>query len=222
MGFALANAPDARAMKCDADVVNGENNQLYLDIENKSGKNLTLLSVAGAFHHPETDKLIKATNNLTYGIYLIEGAKMRLPYSFYSEFKTGDTKLNLWLEHITEGKRYRVSAYDSIVTIVEPELSFLDFKLLTTYAMVLGIVSALGYFAYLTFIPQPKRVRKPVVSAPVGTVTATGAGGYQEEWIPQHHLKKGKSKKTGAVGSGDEPSGGETSGAEGKKKKSRK
>jgi hypothetical protein len=27
-------------------------------------------------------------------------------------------------------------------------------------------------------------------------VTASGSSGYQEEWIPEHHLKKAKGKKT--------------------------
>jgi hypothetical protein len=85
--------------------------------------------------------------------------------------------------------------------------------------MVLGFIGGLGYFAYITFVPQPKKIRKPQVSTPIA-VSATGAGGYQEEWIPAHHLKK--SKKTGAVSSGDELSGGETSGTEGKRRKGRK
>jgi hypothetical protein len=94
--------------------------------------------------------------------------------------------------------------------------------------VVAGLLGGLSYFAYLTFAPQPKKRTKksvPVVSAPVGTVTATGAGGYQEEWIPEHHLRKGKkSKQAGATSgtSADELSGAETSGAEGKKRKGRK
>ena len=88
--------------------------------------------------------------------------------------------------------------------------------------MVLTLLGAAGYFSYLTFVPQPKKSRAPV-SEPVA-VTATGAGGYQEEWIPEHHLKKtAKGKKAaGAVSSGDELSGAETSGAEGKRRKGRK
>lgn len=100
----------------------------------------------------------------------------------------------------------------------------------STYFVVAGLLSGLSYFAYLTFVPQPKKRTKksvPAVSAPVGTVTATGAGGYQEEWIPEHHLRKGAKKAKqggGAVSgtSGDELSGVETSGAEGKKRKGRK
>ena len=92
-----------------------------------------------------------------------------------------------------------------------------------------GLFGGLAYFAYLSFVPQPKKSRtKPTVSsvsAPTGTVTATGAGGYSEEWIPVHHLKKGKSKKdTGLTSgtSGDELSGAELSGTEGKRRKGRK
>jgi hypothetical protein len=47
-------------MAWHTDVVNGEINKLFLTIENKTGKNVTLLSVAGEFHHPTTDQLIKA------------------------------------------------------------------------------------------------------------------------------------------------------------------
>ena len=89
--------------------------------------------------------------------------------------------------------------------------------------MILAIFSGAGYLTYVSFAPQAKKVkRSPAVSAPVGNVTATGAGGYQEEWIPDHHIRKNKSKKVGALSSGDELSGGETSGAEGKKRKTKK
>ena len=89
----------------------------------------------------------------------------------------------------------------------------------TTYAIVLGSIGSLGYYVYLSFAPQPKKRKAPVVSAPV-TVTATGAGGYQEEWIPEHHLKKPKARKGDATG--DETSGTELSGTEGRKRKGKK
>jgi len=201
-------------------VVNGEINKLFLTIENKTGKNVTLHSVAGEFRHPTTDQLIKAANNLTYGVYLPDAGRIQLPYSFHSEFSTGDIKLSLWLEHVADGEREKISAFDSIVTVVEPELSMFDFKLLTSYGMVLAILGGLGYVAYISFVPQPKQKKTAPVSAPETTATATGAGGYQEEWIPEHHLRKSKARKVGgAVSSGDEqsgPSGTDASGAEGK------
>jgi hypothetical protein len=91
--------------------------------------------------------------------------------------------------------------------------------------MVLAILGGLGYVAYLSFIPQPKQKKIAPVSAPEITVTATGAGGYQEEWIPEHHLRKSKARKVGgALSSGDEqsyPSGTDASGTEGKGRRNR-
>jgi len=208
-------------------VVNGEKNTLTLTVENKSGRNVTLLNIAGALLHPDTNVVLKNLTILKYGVPLLENKKVQLPYTFYSEFRPGDHRLNIWVEHITEGEMYRVEAYDSIITIVEPALSILDFKLLSTYAIVAAFLGGLCYLAYSTFVPQAKKSRSKKtaavsVSTP-GAVTATGAGGYQEEWIPEHHLRKSKSskKRSGAASgtSGDELSPTETSGTEGKRRK---
>ncbi|KAI0370352.1 hypothetical protein BV20DRAFT_1074637 [Pilatotrama ljubarskyi] len=216
--LAVATFPEENAF---GHVVNGERNKILVAVENKSDRNVTLKNIAGSFHHPDSNKLVKNTTALNYGIPLLEGASMQLPYLFYSEYP-GDYRLNIWLEHIADGQSYRVTAYDSIVSVVEPEGSWFDFKLLTTYLVVSGLLGGLAYYLYTTFVPQPKKRKTPQVSAPVGTVTATGAGGYQEEWIPEHHLKKAKkSKASGAATSGDETSGVE-SGTEGRKRKGKK
>lgn len=130
-----------------------------------------------------------------------------------------------------------------MITVVEPEGSWFDLKLyvfcscnfsrpvsscrafldsLSTYLVVTGILGGLGFYVYSTLAPQPKKRKSPQqVSAPVGVVTATGAGGYQEEWIPEHHLKKSKKTKATGAASGDETSGIE-SGTEGKRRKAKK
>ncbi|KAI9000525.1 hypothetical protein BD414DRAFT_429966 [Trametes punicea] len=191
--LAVAMFPEDHAF---GHVVNGERNRMFLAIENKSDRNVTLKNIAGSFHHPETNKLIK---------------------------NPGDYRLNIWLEHVADGQTFRVTAYDSIVSVVEPEVSWFDLKLWTTYLVVAGLLGGLAYYLYTTFVPQPKKRKTPRVSAPVGTVTATGAGGYQEEWIPEHHLKKTtkKPKASGAATSGDETSGVESA-IEGRKRKGKK
>lgn len=128
------------------------------------------------------------------------------------------------------------------MTIVEPEISLLDWQLYvlalrllgkrlniffysrwTTYLIVLGILGGGVYFTYLSFLPKSK---KPKVVAPTGAsapvpIAATNSGGYEEEWIPEHHLKK--TKKSGALTSDAETSGGEVSGKEGpRRRKGRK
>jgi len=205
-------------------VINGEKNSINILVENKSDRNVTLINVAGSFLHPDTDVVVKNTTALAYNVQLIEGVKLSVPYTFHSEFKPGDLRFSVWVEHQVDNQKYRVSAYDSIVTIVEPEISIFDFKLVSTYLMVTAIFGGLVYFAYLSWVPQTKKSRKRApVSTPV-TATATGAGGYQEEWIPEHHLKKTKTGKgkSVAVSSGDELSGSEVNATENKKRKGKK
>ncbi|KAL1697046.1 hypothetical protein GGG16DRAFT_84667 [Schizophyllum commune] len=202
-------------------IVNGEKNLLVINVENKSDKNVTLLNIAGSVNKPDSGALIRNLTTFPYGVSLVESVGLKLPYEFFSEC-TGDIRLNVWLDYAADDTVYRVSAFEDIVQVVEPELSFFDFKLWTTYLIVAGILGTAGYFTYLSYAPPPKRQRtkKSSVSTPV-SVTATGAGGYQEEWVPEHHLKKTKAGRKGPA-SGDELSGGETSGAEGKKRKGRK
>ncbi|KAF8968018.1 hypothetical protein BDZ97DRAFT_1975279 [Flammula alnicola] len=223
--LATAAFPETNAF---SHVVNGEKNAITITVENKSGRNATLLSIGGALLHPDTNAVLKNLTSLKYGIPLLADLKLQIPYTFYSEYP-GDHRLNIWLEHSTEDGTYKVEAYDSIVTVVDPELSIFDLKLLSTYAIVAAILGGLVYLAYATFVPQSKKPRAKkttaAVSAPVGSVTATGAGGYQEEWIPEHHLRKSKSsKKQGALSgtSADELSGAEASGTEGKRRKAKK
>src|SRR6266571_3747600 len=72
---------------------------------------------------------------------------------------------------------------------------------LSTYAIVAAFFAGLAYLAYRSYVPQKRSRSKKAtssVSAPVGSATATGAGGFQEEWIPEHHFRKSKpSKKAG-------------------------
>ncbi|KAG8213077.1 hypothetical protein J3R82DRAFT_11469 [Butyriboletus roseoflavus] len=208
-------------------IVNGERNQIYLLVENKSDQNVTLKSVGGSFHHPDNGALVKNTTSLTYDSLLLEKSKVQIPYAFYSEFKPGDLRLNIWLEHSVDDLKFRVTAFDSVVTIVEPEGSWFDLKLISTYLIVAAFLGGASYFIYLTYFPaarakKSKRVR-PNPSAPASTVTVTSSGArYEEEWIPEHHLKKPTARKPTAVSSGEEVSGGETSGTERKRRKGKK
>ena len=79
------------------------------------------------------------------------------------------------------------------------------------------------YFTFLSFFPKsnkkPKAAAPSEASAPAA-ITATNSSGYEEEWIPEHHLKKAKK---GTVTSDAETSGGEASGKEGpRRRKGRK
>ncbi|KAF8134981.1 hypothetical protein EV363DRAFT_1256906 [Boletus edulis] len=208
-------------------VVNGERNQIHLLVENRSNQNVTLNTIGASFHHPDSGALVKNTTPLKYGSQLLENSKLQIPYTFYSEFKPGDLRLNIWLEHSVDDQTFRVTAFDSVVTIVEPEGSWFDFKLISTYSIVAAFLGGASYFLYNTYFPATKakksRRTRYEASTPINTVTVTPSGArYEEEWIPEHHLKKPKARKSTTVGSGEELSGGETSGTEGRRRKGRK
>jgi hypothetical protein len=42
-----------------ADVVNGQKNKMLVGVENKSDRNITLVSIGGSIHHPESSALIQ-------------------------------------------------------------------------------------------------------------------------------------------------------------------
>ncbi|KAK2460923.1 hypothetical protein APHAL10511_007393 [Amanita phalloides] len=222
---ATAEFPESNAFGL---VVNGERNPMTIIIENKSERDVTLVNIAGSFHHPDTDALLKNLTALKVGVPLVSNVPIRLPYTFHSELKPGDLRLNIWVENSIDNDKFRVIAYNSIVKIVEPEASFFDLKMISTYIIVFAFLGGISYYAYLTLFPQTKKPRsKQAVrsSAPVSAV-ATGMGGYEEEWIPEHHLKKSKGGKklSSAISgtSGEELSGGDVSGVEGRRKKGRR
>ncbi|KAG8895902.1 hypothetical protein FRB99_000288 [Tulasnella sp. 403] len=206
---ATANFPPSNPF---AHVVNGERNQMALEVENKSPVNVTLKSAGGSIHDPESGKFIKNTTALTYGVTLISGAKTVLPYNFYSEHKPREVLLKIWVNYDdgSPSGLHRTMAYNSVVTIVEPPGSFFDLPLLFSYVVVLAILGGIGYLVYENYVPKTrkkarKHVNKSDISSPVGTVSATaGSQTYEEEWIPSHLLKQRKGKKESAVSSGDE------------------
>ncbi|KLO08805.1 hypothetical protein SCHPADRAFT_858651 [Schizopora paradoxa] len=211
-------------------VVNGERNRINLVVENNSELNVTLVAISGSFHDVESNALVKNAPTVPYGMPLLQGTKLQLPYLFHSEFKPGDIRLNIWLVHTAEGQTYNVSAYDSVITVVEPEVSIFDYRVVSTYLITIAFLGGLGYLAFNTFFPKSKKARKPVTSkggksAISSPLEVSASGAVDDEWIPAHHLKnrsvKGKGKE-GTLTSGDELSGGETSGAEAKRRKGRK
>jgi len=199
-------------------VVNGERNIINLLIENNTKRGVTLLSVAGSFHHPETDRVLKNTTATKFGVKIKEGGKTPVEYPFYSQFKPGDVRLKVWLE-VSDETQHRVSAYESVVTIVEAEVSLLDWQLWTTYLIVCGILGGGAYLVFDSYVPKPKKSKASAPSE-IGAavpVAATSSGGYEEEWIPEHHLNK--TKKSGVVTSDADTSGGEAAGKEGPRRR---
>lgn len=84
------------------DVVNGEKNNMFLMVENKSERNITLKTVSGSVHHVDTNALVKNVRGSTccssvvgltllqitalpYKMPLLQNIKLQVPYQFHSE-----------------------------------------------------------------------------------------------------------------------------------------
>jgi hypothetical protein len=81
-----------------------------------------------------------------------------------------------------------------------------DFYSVLTYLIILAVFGGAGYLTYISYYPKTKKRTIPTPSAPVD-VKATTASGYEEEWIPEHHLRTRSRRPLGAVkSSGDESS----------------
>ncbi|KAG8755268.1 hypothetical protein FRC14_004206 [Serendipita sp. 396] len=117
-----------------------------------------------------------------------------------------EARFQVYVNYEQEDVQEEKVAFDGLITIVEPSVSLFDWRLLSTWSFVAALLGGAGYFTYLNFFPAPKKATKVKKAAPVGPIDSpviAGSGVYNEDWIPAHHIKKGKGKG-GALSSGDE------------------
>jgi len=189
-------------------VVNGQRTKLIVKVLNQSGGNVTLVDIAGSFHDPDTGKTLRNITAGKFNMPIIQDMNLTFPYWITSELRPKDTKLHVWANILEGDNKFRMTAYDSIVAVVEPPTSIFDIQMILTYLTVLGLIGGGGYYAYLTLNPPPK-VKKGRNVAPPAAVAAQvplpatpgGAARYEEEWIPAHHLAgAGRARKVSTKG----------------------
>ncbi|KAJ9104797.1 hypothetical protein QFC19_003938 [Naganishia cerealis] len=189
-----------------AHVVNGERNRLLLSLANAGPDNFTLVNAAASYHDPARDwALLSNTTASKYNIPLIAGSNFTLPFQVYSEFRPQELGLTVWANlKDASGAMHRMVAYNSTVTVVEPQNSLFDIQLyaqsmtlgrpLFMYLILAAALGGLSYLAYQTlsarYFPKSstsggKRFKKSSSATVQGTgekvVVATdgkGQGGY--------------------------------------------
>ncbi|KAH7341404.1 hypothetical protein B0J17DRAFT_646444 [Rhizoctonia solani] len=202
-------------------VVNGQSTELIVKILNTSGANVTLVDIGGSYHDADTGKTLRNVTTRKFNLPLIEGMNLTFPYILTSELRPRDTKLLVWANIKDADKNvFRMTAFDSIVAVVEPPTSIFDIQMILTYLITLGLLGGGGYYAYLTMNPPPKKKsgapNVPPTQVPLPE-TPGGAARYEEEWIPSHHLS-GAAARTRKVSRGEALSSGDESASSKKKK----
>ncbi|GFZ43956.1 hypothetical protein JCM24511_01676 [Saitozyma sp. JCM 24511] len=231
-------------------VVNGEQNSVLLHLINSGEKNYTLVSASASYHDVNNHwALVKNASTLRYGVPLVSGSNFSAPFQVYSEFRPQDIGLTVWVNLAEPGSTalHSITALNQTVSVVEPASSWLDPQLLFLWLLIGSALTAGAYFAYDLFLRPKGKKRgarggkkdkaKAVVPADQDKHAYPDVKPYEEEWIPEHHLKSRASKLkkrevgAGASSAGEEvtsggevTSGAETSGAEGKtrRRKSKK
>lgn len=106
-----------------------------------------------------------------------------------------------------------ITAFNQTVSVVEKPTSWFDPALLFLYLILGSALLGGAYLAYQAFmVPKGKkggkvRVKKAVVPAQTEKKSYPDVKPYEEEWIPEQHLKSRASKlkkKDGVVSGGEE------------------
>ncbi|KAF8753525.1 Signal sequence receptor alpha chain [Rhizoctonia solani] len=159
---------------------------------NTSGANVTLVDIGGSYHDVDTGKTLRNVTARKFNLPIIEGMNLTFPYLLTSELRPKDTKLLVWANiKDSDANIFRMTAYDSIVSIVEPPSSIFDIQMILTYLMVLVSLEAEGTTPTSPRTPlQRKSLVLPLTStySSPSPETPGGAARYEEEWIPSHHL----------------------------------
>ncbi|BEI91936.1 uncharacterized protein CcaverHIS019_0407560 [Cutaneotrichosporon cavernicola] len=200
-------------------VTNGEANPMFIQITNAGENNFTLVSASASYH--DTNKHWKLVKNATvtkFNLPVNAGANFTAPYNLNSELRSQEHGLTVWID-LKHGKElHRVTAFNSTVSIVEPATSWFDPQVIFMYLVVGATLIGAGYLAFTMYFEQPKKTRKGArkhaKAAPAvveGSVSDSGKGAYDEDWIPAQHKRRVKGD---AATSGGEATSGAESGPE--------
>jgi len=91
--------------------------------------------------------------------------------------------------------KYNVLLYRGSVTVEEPPQSLWDLELLSVYLFLAGLVGAVAYYVYLSYIQPALRAnlstssskRKDKAPAPVANKDGKT---YDESWIPEEAISQ--------------------------------
>jgi hypothetical protein len=180
-------------------LINDEEHSVRFRVANSGPEQMVLAAYGGAIYHKNQDTPYLNLTTVKLGPYQIppdsqytaeHAVKMSVPPLDF------DLAFTLYVQYGSEILQY--THHKMPITIRDPPISSLDPRLVIVQ-LVLGVSTlAAGYFLtqkviipYLdTKFPKDKKAAAavPVVSEPSAKATTEGKS-YDEEWIPQHHLR---------------------------------
>ena len=189
-------------------VKNGQSTRVVFTFTQPRGveRAIAVNSLTGAFLDParkdgERKRIMRnMTNRILHDDPLVQftnGKPLQLPYDIHSEFKPQklDIELRATVTDKSSLNKYNVLLYRGSVTVEEPPQSLWDLELLSVYLFLAGLVGAVAYYVYVSYI-QPalhanlstsSSKRKDKTPAPVANKDGKT---YDESWIPEEAISQ--------------------------------
>lgn len=189
-------------------VKNGQSTRVVFTFTQPRGveRAIAVNSLTGAFLDParkdgERKRIMRnMTNRILHDDPLVQftnGKPLQLPYDIHSEFKPQklDIELRATVTDKSSLNKYNVLLYRGSVTVEEPPQSLWDLELLSVYLFLAGLVGAVAYYVYLSYIQPALRAnlstssskRKDKTPAPVANKDGKT---YDESWIPEEVISQ--------------------------------
>lgn len=189
-------------------VKNGQSTRVVFTFTQPRGveRAIAVNSLTGAFLDParkdgERKRIMRnMTNRILHDDPLVQftnGKPLQLPYDIHSEFKPQklDIELRATVTDKSSLNKYNVLLYRGSVTVEEPPQSLWDLELLSVYLFLAGLVGAVAYYVYVSYIQPALRAnlstssskRKDETPAPVANKDGKT---YDESWIPEEAISQ--------------------------------
>lgn len=189
-------------------VKNGQSTRVVFTFTQPRGveRAIAVNSLTGAFLDParkdgERKRIMRnMTNRILHDDPLVQftnGKPLQLPYDIHSEFKPQklDIELRATVTDKSSLNKYNVLLYRGSVTVEEPPQSLWDLELLSVYLFLAGLVCAVAYYVYVSYIQPALRAnlstssskRKDKTPAPVANKDGKT---YDESWIPEEAISQ--------------------------------
>jgi hypothetical protein len=206
LGLKLVNA---RATKATVSVTNHEESPIIVSFIGG-----VLQALDPNPEAPAYEAIVRNLTSVRYDALVEPGESKELPYSFAQDMMPRDVRLLLVaVVKGADGSLFQISAHNGTASIVDAPISFFDPQIIFLYLFLSAFFGGVGYWVYKTWVetlfPQtrapraPRKTRKtttPVEPEPLSgsesATIATGSGkGYDESWIPDHHINKPVAKR---------------------------
>jgi len=174
---------------------------------------------------PPGASILRNLSTIPYDLEIAPGETASLPYVFVLDMNPQGVILELTsVLKTAAGFQYTVQVHEGPAGIVEPPTSFLDPQIIFLYLVLSAVGGGVAYFVYKTWVealfPQaPRRsnaskkaaaaaaAAKKAEAAPEPLSGSESAGassgkGYDESWIPAHHINRPVAKRVRSAASG--------------------